>query len=248
MKKILSLIVFVLALFFIINLTKTILKDPGIKREVKKDNNTPVSKVSSNEVNNMRSDIFNVYLNEERYKVKVDYIIEDLENETKTLNLKIYFDGKEILSKMVANKLDNLDLDIFRDENVVQNIILKESNFTIVKKEKDYLLILVGYLDNMGEYYLFNNKGTNLTEKGILAYDNTKIYHTENNEELTYFYDNLPNSRVKMENNDIFVLEFIKEKNIQIKEYKYNIKNDKIEKELINTYQNIKEEVVKEGN
>ena len=45
---------------------------------------------------------------------------------------------------------------------------------------------------------------------------------------------------VKIEDNEIYALEAKEEKeNIIIEEYKYQIKKNKVKKELINTYENI---------
>ncbi|MCM1052582.1 MAG: hypothetical protein NC483_01205 [Ruminococcus sp.] len=237
MKKFLSLIILIGSLWFIITLTCNILTDNGIKVDVKTKENRIIGKVSSNEVDNMLSDVFNIYLNEVRYKVKIDYTFNVLEDETTNLELKIYFDGKEILSKVVGvNVVKDLE-EPFRNEDIINKVLLTEDSFKIINSDKDYLSIKIGYLNNYGEYYLFNNKGNLLNEKAILAYDN-KNYVNENDELLDIFYEN--NYYVKFLDNEMFVLELENGKNLKFKEYKYNINNNKINKELINTYENIK--------
>ncbi len=236
MKKFLSLIILIGALWITITLTCNILTDNGIKVDVKTKDNKIISKVSSNEVGDMLSDVFNIYLNEVRYKLKIDYTFNTLDDETVNLELKVYFDGKEILSKVVGTNI-NKELEEFKNEDIVNKVLLTENSFKIINREKDYLFIKIGYLDGHGEYYVFNNKGTILNEDVILAYDNNN-YVDENNVALNIFYDD--NYYVKFDNNEVWVLELEDDKTLKFKEYKYNINNDKINKELINTYDNIK--------
>lgn len=105
------------------------------------------------------------------------------------------------------------------------------------------MVLHVGYFDNVlkEKYFIFNNEGDSLVEPGILMVDLEKYFVSKEDEELGIFYDKEYQKLAKIEDNVFYSLEPVeKNKNWIINEYKYIIKDGKMEKELIKTYDDVK--------
>lgn len=198
-----------------------------------------IEKASTNMTRNELSEIFNIQLNGKRHKLKFNYYV-DFEDTT-NINLVVYLDGDVLLEKELITNLKEKDIaEVFNNETV-DELRIKESNLKIMKSE-DQDFILVDIYTNLErlkeEYYIWNDEGEILLE-GLLAFDNSLDFTYE--EDTNIFYDDEQQLLAKIEDNTIYSLELKEQEDMYIfEEYEYKIENDKITKELINTYENIK--------
>ena len=198
-----------------------------------------IEKASTNMTRNELSEIFNIQLNGKRHKLKFNYYV-DFEDTT-NINLVVYLDGDVLLEKELITDLKEKEIaEVFNNETV-DELRIKESNLKIMKSE-DQDFILVDIYTNLErlkeEYYIWNDEGKILLE-GLLAFDNSLDLTYE--EDTNIFYDDEQELLAKIEDNTIYSLELKEQEDMYIfEEYEYKIENDKITKELINTYENIK--------
>ena len=198
-----------------------------------------IEKASTNMTRNELSEIFNIQLNGKRHKLKFNYYV-DFEDTT-NINLVVYLDGDVLLEKELITDLKEKEIaEVFNNETV-DELRIKESNLKIMKSE-DQDFILVDIYTNLErlkeEYYIWNDEGEILLE-GLLAFDNSLDFTYE--EDTNIFYDDEQQLLAKIEDNTIYSLELKEQEDMYIfEEYEYKIENDKITKELINTYENIK--------
>lgn len=198
-----------------------------------------IEKASTNMTRNELSEIFNIQLNGKRHKLKFNYYV-DFEDTT-NINLVVYLDGDVLLEKELITNLKEKEIaEVFNNETV-DELRIKESNLKIMKSE-DQDFILVDIYTNLErlkeEYYIWNDEGEILLE-GLLAFDNSLDFTYE--EDTNIFYDDEQELLAKIEDNTIYSLELKEQEDMYIfEEYEYKIENDKITKELINTYENIK--------
>lgn len=198
-----------------------------------------IEKASTNMTRNELSEIFNIQLNGKRHKLKFNYYV-DFEDTT-NINLVVYLDGDVLLEKELITNLKEKEIaEVFNNETV-DELRIKESNLKIMKSE-DQDFILVDIYTNLErlkeEYYIWNDEGEILLE-GLLAFDNSLDFTYE--EDTNIFYDDEQQLLAKIEDNTIYSLELKEQEDMYIfEEYEYKIENDKITKELINTYENIK--------
>ena len=198
-----------------------------------------IEKASTNMTRNELSEIFNIQLNGKRHKLKFNYYV-DFEDTT-NINLVVYLDGDVLLEKELITDLKEKEIaEVFNNETV-DELRIKESNLKIMKSE-DQDFILVDIYTNLErlkeEYYIWNDEGKILLE-GLLAFDNSLDFTYE--EDTNIFYDDEQELLAKIEDNTIYSLELKEQEDMYIfEEYEYKIENDKITKELINTYENIK--------
>ena len=198
-----------------------------------------IEKASTNMTRNELSEIFNIQLNGKRHKLKFNYYV-DFEDTT-NINLVVYLDGDVLLEKELITNLKEKEIaEVFNNETV-DELRIKESNLKIMKSE-DQDFILVDIYTNLErlkeEYYIWNDEGKILLE-GLLAFDNSLDLTYE--EDTNIFYDDEQQLLAKIEDNTIYSLELKEQEDMYIfEEYEYKIENDKITKELINTYENIK--------
>lgn len=198
-----------------------------------------IEKASTNMTRNELSEIFNIQSNGKRHKLKFNYYV-DFEDTT-NINLVVYLDGDVLLEKELITNLKEKEIaEVFNNETV-DELRIKESNLKIMKSE-DQDFILVDIYTNLErlkeEYYIWNDEGEILLE-GLLAFDNSLDFTYE--EDTNIFYDDEQQLLAKIEDNTIYSLELKEQEDMYIfEEYEYKIENDKITKELINTYENIK--------
>jgi len=242
MKRVISLVVLVISLILISGLTIYTLSNKGTRKEVPTKIIKEVSKVTSNVTKNAVADVYNVYLNDSRHKVKTEYNVV-FEDKKAQINLVIYIDGKEIFNELVSSGVGAKDIDyLFLDENISRYVHLTEKDIKIIKdKKEEYMVINIGYYTDkaLKKYYIFNEKGKNITDEDLIVLDTSKKYVTSDNEALEMLYDKM--YLAKIDNNDIYVLKYVNEnEEVKLEEYKYTLKNAKLNKELINTYSGIK--------
>ncbi len=72
-KWIFSILILIGALIAIIWGTNYILNNNGLKKQEKNEVKHTIEKVTSNETSNNLSEIYNIYLNNEKHKVKMEY-------------------------------------------------------------------------------------------------------------------------------------------------------------------------------
>lgn len=244
-KWIFSLLILIMSLTCIIWGTIYVLNNKGIREEVSEKVRNVIEKVTVNEGKSNLSEIYNIYLNNEKHKLKVEYQIFNKTEDTQVVSLYIYFDGKNALEREVILLEGNSAItmhDIFAREDVDYNVRIKESNFKIINNEDmQYLLLDIGILqDSVKEYYfVFNDNGDLINELGILVRDSVKNYLIDG-EVFNNFYDD-EKALAKIEDNMIYALEeeTIK-KQLNLVEYKYYFKEGKLKKEKVQVYENIK--------
>lgn len=245
MKRVFSFIILIVAILFITIITVYALSHKGIREDVPTKNFKKVEKVTSNISNNTLSEVFNVQLNNTRHKVKMEYNV-TFEKKNKTIiDLVIYIDGKVMFQDKVsegitAKKVENL----FLNENINSYVRLSENNIKIIENDKkQYLVINVGYYSSYGvlKYFIFDDRGKSLNDEGIIVLDESLKYTDSDKKELDIYYDIERKTMAKIDKNNIYALEYKNEdKNGILEEYKYSINNNKLNKELLNTYENIK--------
>lgn len=241
MKRLFSLILLVVAVSGLIYITHYTLNNKGIRTEVKRKESSTIEKVSSNITNSNSSEIYNIYLNNERHKVKIEYQLVNRSEEEIGLTLYVYFDGKNALEREVVHSVNYTSvIDLMKDDTISNIIQINEKRFLNLKDDSmEYLVIDVGIYeeDSKRFYYILNGNGDVLNEEGILKSDTSKIYMIEN-DLFENYYDDM--TLAKLDNNTIWALEEkSQKKNLNLLENKYYIKDGKLEKELIKTYENV---------
>ena len=246
MKRVISLVVLVIALSGIISFTIYTLNHKGIKEEVETKVIKKIEKITSKMSNKSLTEIYNVYLNEKRHKLKLEYsLAKELDKEQLNLSLILYFDGEVIFDQIILiSNNSNLE-ELFNDKEISDKIKITDNNFNIITdKNNEYFIINVGsYIDKYVEkYYIYDNKGNILTDNdGILIYDSSLFYTSDNGDDLDIFYDEDRQVLAKLEENVLYVFESKdNDDKFYLEEYKYVIKEGKIYKELLNSYENIK--------
>jgi len=246
MKRVISLVVLVIALSGIISFTIYTLNHKGIKEEVETKVIKKIEKITSKMSNKSLTEIYNVYLNEKRHKLKLEYsLAKELDKEQLNLSLILYFDGEVIFDQIILiSNNSNLE-ELFNDKEISDKIKITDNNLNIITdKNNEYFIINVGsYIDKYVEkYYIYDNKGNILTDNdGILIYDSSLFYTSDNGDDLDIFYDEDRQVLAKLEENVLYVFESKdNDDKFYLEEYKYVIKEGKIYKELLNSYENIK--------
>ena len=145
----LSFILFVGAVVAIGYFTKYTLSQKGIREEVDKKVSKDVEKVTSNMNGNSLSEIYNVFFNNQKHKLKFEYNV-SFDNEGKASILLVgYFDGKSILNEVLGTGLDAQETSDFKAllalDDIKKNILLTEKNIKTIKNDdKEYLALEVG--------------------------------------------------------------------------------------------------------
>ncbi len=259
MKRVVSLVVLIVALSGIVAITVYTLTTKAVKINNEEKVVQPIENVTKDINNNGVSEIYNVYLNGERHKIKLEYrttIVEGTNIAKVVLN--VYMNGGIIINDVVVSNVEAQTIeDLFKDTRIVENVRIPMSDLEIIKEGgKDYFFIKTGaYLDGhvKSKYYLFDDECHALV-KGIVAKDDSAYYTNQDDEKLDCFYDHEGMVRAKREGNTFYSLELEEDKNnkkiINLVEYKYEFKDGEMEKEVLNTYENIKinERVIEENN
>lgn len=268
MKKVVSFLsfIFLIAVITVITLfTRYTLKNKGIREEVEEKVSKKVEVVTSNMTKNNLSEIYNIYLNGEKHKLKFDYNLvfipfEEVVEEVKIMKNKVdislmaYLDGKTIFSDKVAvGVIAQTSQECFDDEFIANYVRIKERKMKIVNSDnQDYLILDVGYVNVKvkEKYFVVNNDGDIINGEGILKRDDNIYYIDLEDKELDIFYntkDSEGQILAKIDGNNIFSLNPVNAKNgIEIQEKKYSIVEGKLKEELLTTYVEIKvrEEVI----
>ena len=235
MKKVLSIILLVISLVGITLLTRYALIHRGERKEVHKVVNKSPEKVGSNMTDNNLFEIYSLYLNNQKHKLKFEYIVAFHEEEVSAnIDFNLYLDGKNVINNQILKGFSATNIKELFDNEEVNNIRLDD--FQIIKYDNiEYILIKIKYKieDNYKEeYFLFNDKGECLINNIIIKDSNINYISTDN---IEFYYEN--NSLAKFEDNILYSLEY---KKGVITEYKYYIKDNELVKEELNKYNNIK--------
>lgn len=249
-KWIFSVLILIAALTGIVWGTIYVLDNNGLKKEPKKEIKKTIEKVTSNETESNLSEIYNIYLNNEKHKVKMEYQLLTKYDSSLYVLLYVYFDGKKSLEKEVAFPEEVKRIhDIFLNEEINDNIKISESSFQILKEnETEYLLVNVGIVDDSikHHYYLINNNGDIINDKGILVSDTSKDY-LMGEHEFNNYYDLDNKTLARVDGNEIFALEEKTEKKkLKLIEYKYYFKDGKLKKDKVAVFEDIKIKVTEE--
>ncbi len=243
MKRVISFIILVVALSAITYFTVYTLNNREVREVVEQKVTEKIELVTSNISNNILSEIYNVYLNGQKHKLKFEYTVTFYNDKLAKADLVVFFDGQSILSNMVARGITATDVKGFFDNiNVINYVRLNKSNIQIIDEGKIHCVILkVKYFDDNAKekYYLLDSDGKMLINKGLLIKDESVSYVNENDEELTIFYDYESQIMAKIEDDTIYALILSKDKD-KFEEYKYYFVNGKLKKDLLNSYVNIK--------
>ncbi len=243
MKKILSLIIGIIALSGIIGITVYTLNSRGVRRDVVNSQGEVIELVSSNFNGNVLAELYNVYLNGQRHKIKFEYKVQ-LEKELNEgfLELLVYFDGGNIINENIISKLDIEDVsaeEVFSNEDI-NNIKLNIDDIQIIKiEDKDYILLEINCYGNYNKsfYFLFDDLGDLLVPNGAVIKDESVYYITD----LQIFYDDSEQILAKYEDGQIYVLEpLVEEDKISLVECKYYYEDGKAKRDVLNTYEDIK--------
>lgn len=248
-KWIFSFFILIGALTGIIWGTIYILNNNGIEKEEIKKSKKTIEKVTSNENQSNLSEIYNIYLNNEKHKLKLEYQLMTKVDETFGLELFVYFDGKNVLEREVFIPENIIDIHtVFLIDEISSNIKINESNFRIINEnDKEFLLIQVGMMIGSTKkyFYIIDNNGDLKNDNGILISDSSKEYLMENNELFVNYYNYEEKTLAKLDNNDIYALEEkTGKKGLDLIEYKYYLKEGKLVKDKIQIYENIKLNVI----
>lgn len=249
-KWIFSVIILIAALTGIVCGTIYILNNNGLKKETKKEIKKTIERITSNVTEANLSEIYNIYLNNEKHKVKMEYQLLTKYDNSLYVLLYIYFDGKKSLEKEVAFPIDVKKInDVFLIEEISNNIKINESSFNILKEnETEYLLVNVGAVDDSIKhyYYIINNNGDIINDKGILVSDTNKDY-LMGEHEFNNYYDLDNKTLARIDGNEIFALEEKTEKKkLNLVEYKYYFKDGKLKKDKVAVFEDIKIKVTEE--
>lgn len=246
MKRIISIIILVLALSFIGIITTYTLSHRGVRPEIEPKSFKQVEKITSNFSNSSLTEIYNVYLNKEKHKLKLEYTFIKKEKSNSSIELFIYLDGKVIFDEEIISN-NKISLSKVFESDEFSSVQIEKEHIKIIKFEnQDYLLIDIRNLDDYikEKYYLYDSLGKSYIEDGLLVLDSSVYYENNNKEVQSIFYDVDNQVLAKYENNVLYTLEYNESKE-QLLEYEYIIKNNQLEKKLINTYDSI---VLKKNN
>ena len=238
MKKIFSILLFLIAISFIGYITFYTLNHRDSSEGVTHHVSKMPEQISSNMTNNNLSEIYSIYLNDKKHKLKYDYTVYfEEKKELASGTFSLYMDGKSLINESVLEEIKARNItDVFQNENVLKYVKLGLDDLKVIKFEnKEYLLFKVGYyIDKVvkEKYYLFKDDGTVLI-KDLTIRDSSVKYVSSNND--SFYYED--NTLAKYEDNKIYSLEY---KKGEIIEYQYYILNENIQKEEINRYKNIK--------
>lgn len=240
-----SLIIFVAAVSGISWITVYTLNHRDIKEEVETKKNKTIEKVTTNMGNDSLAEIYNVYLNKNRHKIKFEYSLKTLWNGLAEVELLVYFDGRSVLNEKVVSDINFTDIkSVFENETVDKYVRISEKNIKIIKDNGiDYLLFDVGYYNGsiIEKYFAFNEDTESILENPIVVRDSLNTYVNEDDSILDIFYNSEEQVMAKLEENVIFALvPSVNKKKYIINEYRFVIKDGKFQKELIKTYENIK--------
>lgn len=243
-KWIFSFLILVGALTGIILGTNYILNNNGLKKIEKKETKHTIEKITSNENKTNLTEIYNIYLNKEKHKVKIEYQIMNRSDGSLFTILYIYFDGKKSLEREFIALQDVTTIkEVFAFEESL-NVKIDDSDFKILKEEeKEYLLINVGLIEEFTRnyYFIINDNGDIVDDKGILVNNRAYNYLMNSGEEFSNYYDNDNKTLAKIDSNYIYALEEKQDKKkLNLVEYKYYLKNGKLKKEEIQVYEDIK--------
>lgn len=247
MKKVCLLILFII-LIGIISLTIYTLTHQDIKSDKVMHNVKEIEKASTNMTENELSEIYNIELNGKRHRLKNTYRV-TFDNKIAKINLTLYLDGFELLSMDIENNFKATKIEEIFNENIENKFKIEKTDIEIIKEDKDYLLIsLKSNIDNYKEEYIVLNEEGKILLDNILVYEENNYYVDSNGEELAIFYDDEIQLQAKIEDNKIYSLKkIVKEDSVTFEEYVYTIKKNKVKKELINTYDNIKLKEIKKS-
>ena len=234
MKKVLSVILFVIVVTSITLLTIYTLSHRGERQVINHNINTKPENVGSNMTDNNLSDIYSLYLNNQKHKLKFEYVV-TFNKDIANTEFNLYLDGKNVINEEIIDKYSASNIKELFNKEEIKEIRLDLNDFNIVKYDDiEYILIKIKYkLQNKDkeEYFLFNDNGELLINN--LLYKDTSINYSSKDNEI-YYEDN---TLAKFEDNILYSLEYYKG---TITEYKYYIKDNELQKEEINKYENIK--------
>ncbi len=243
MKKVISIILGVVALLGIGGLTIYTLTNKGVRKEEIKENEKVKELVNSNYNGNTLAELYNIYLNQQKHKLKLEYKLQlEKEIDEGYLELTVYFDGGNIINeKVVANlKIGDTDIKNYLDNTTISDIKLNIDDIQIIKiEDRDYILLELNCYGkyNKSYYFMFDDLGDLLVPNGAVIKDESVYYQVKNN----IFYSDTEQIMAKFQDNEIYVLEpIIEEEEIMIGEYKYYYKDGKAQKEELNIYKDIK--------
>ncbi len=253
MKKVVCFIVLVLAIGGISFLTIYTLNHKEIRKDVKEKVASKIEIVTTNMTTNSLSEIYNIYLNKQRHKLKLEYnIIFNTVDGLATGNLILYIDGGKVIEESVINNISVTNInDLFNEENVSKYVRIDMNNIEIMNiNDDEYLLIKLGIVNkdkSKEKYYLINKDGDIVIKHGLVIRDDEEYLVNSDGEELDVFYDTLEQIRVKIEDNNIYALELEEketdkdtEKELILNEYKYSFDKKKLKKELIKSIEDVK--------
>lgn len=205
-----------------------------------------IEKASSNMTENELSEIYNIQLNGKRHKLKTNYRL-ITEEETTKINLTLYLDGFEIKTVDLLNNLEVEDIEeALGEESSNSDLIIEAEDLQIINDDKlDYILVDIAsnIEGKKEEYYVWSDNGKVLLENILVQNENITYISPNEDEELTCFYDEEKQVLAKVEDNVIYALEEKEEdEKLVLEEYSYKIKNGKIKKDLLNTYEVEKKE------
>ncbi len=239
MKKI-CMIFLLFMIISISTLTIYTIKNKAIKEEGAFNTIKNIEKYSSNITQNEYNEIYNIKLNGKRHKLKNTYNVV-FQEKIANISLTIYLDGKKITSLNLQNNYKASSTEeIFNNDEPI-DLLIEKKDIKIINSDKDYLSILIKTnIDKYKEEYIIINDLGKIILDNILRYESNFNYFNESEENVNIFYDQEKPIQAKIENNKIYSLEKIENKNSLIfEEYIYTLKDNKFKKETINTYKNI---------
>lgn len=254
MKRFICFIFLIGVVTGIVILTMYTLDHKELRDETEEKIVNKIEQVTSNLAGNNLSEIYNVYLNKEKHKIKLSYTVTLKAKGLADINLVVYFDGALVYEEIVADSIRGVEVDaILARDDVSRYVKLDLEDIKIIAaNKKDYMVLTIGYLNEFikEKYYVFNNKGEMLDKKGIIVSDTSKYYVDSEGLELDIFYDNINGQKLaKIENNKIYALEEKEnkedkkdkeeKKSLKLVEYEYIIKDGKLEREKLQEYENI---------
>lgn len=243
-KNIICIIILVAVIVIISYGTYYTLHNKGIREDVDVGVKSRLELVNSNKTKNSLAENYNIYLGNQKHKMKLEYNVNFLEDMA-SINFFVYLDGKSIFNEIVVENIAAQNIDeVFNNPNVSNNVRLTLTDIkTIVKNEKEYLVLRIGYFKeyNKSKYYVFTGEGKSLILDGLVVKDESVYYVSDNEEELGFFYNTSEQIMAKIHNEDLYALvPFLENDNLSILEYKYVINDEEIKEELVNTYNNVK--------
>ncbi len=250
MKRVISLIIGILAISGITGLTIYTLQNKGLKEDISSTSNKEIELVTSTYNGSNLSELYNVYLNNQKHKLKFEYraqVIDTNVGKIGSLELIVYFDGGSIIHEEIVNNI-NAEEAIAEEFFKNTNVSAVKLNLEDIKKtkinDKEYILLALDYYDifNKSKYFLFDDKGDLLVNNGSLIKDNSIHYLNKDNTELNIFYGSNTSEQImaKYEDGAIFAIEpIVNPDNPEIYtliECKYYYQDNEIIREELNTY------------